>query len=143
MCFPVSSMEIKSQNSKVYLKDCFPYSYCKYLFIFSSIEPKYYILHSVPSHIFMEASENLTQKMTQFNEMEKISEANIDDGHLKTQYWLSPNLSFHSVINVSILAFCHFKVSAILPFMKFICFDLTELGKQKTRWYVHFCPKNL
>lgn len=41
--FPVSSMEIKSQNSqKVYLKDCFPYSYCKYLIVSDLLNPNIY-----------------------------------------------------------------------------------------------------
>lgn len=60
--FPVFSMEIKSQNSqRVYLKDYFPYSYCKYLIV-SDLSNQILYFVSVPFHIFMGASEKFDPK---------------------------------------------------------------------------------
>lgn len=67
--------------------------------------------------------------MTQFNEMEKISEANIDDGHLfeDTILWNCPQ--FQSVINVSVPAVLSFKVSAIFALYEIYLFWFNSTWK--------------
>lgn len=60
--FSVFSMEIKSQNSqKVYSKDCFPYSYCKYLVVSDPMNQALYFSQCT-SHGFMETSKRLNPK---------------------------------------------------------------------------------
>lgn len=117
MCFPVSSMEIKSQNSqKVYLKDCFPYSYCKYLIVFHLLNLNI-IFYTVYHLVFSwRLQKNLTQNdsLMKWKRLVKLTLMMVI--YLKTQ---------------ASRLFCHLKFLQSLPFMKFICFDLTVLGKQK------------
>lgn len=76
----------------------------------------------------MEASEKFDPKW-QFNEMEKISEANIDDGHLFE--------------DTSVPAVLSFKVSAIFALYEIYLFWFNSTWKAERHgdMFIHLCPK--
>lgn len=96
---------------------------------------KYYILVSVASHTFMEASEKFDPKWHSLMKWKRLAWQSWRCWWLfiwrHNTLQLSQHLSVHTDMNICILSALLFKAFTTLPSAKLLWFDLTIVGKER------------